>query len=84
MRLQASRVNSLVQGGYALASESGTHGTQTSLLFQQHLCIHKQLLHLAEDEVVYAHCRIHQHWRQEYVQEQVCRFDSKPDGNAVA
>lgn len=30
---------------------------------------------LAEDEIVYSHCCIHKHGRQEDVQEEICRLN---------
>lgn len=40
--------------------------------------------YLAEDEVVNTHCCIHEHRRQEDVQEEIGRLNPQPDCNAIA
>ena len=39
---------------------------------------------LAKDEVVYAHCGVHQHWWQKDVEEQVCRLNAQPNCDTVS
>ncbi|MCJ1423628.1 hypothetical protein MMC29_001512 [Sticta canariensis] len=72
--------------GQAAGLQAG-HGMRDSLTALQCLRAQGRLSrwqHLGEEEEVDAHSGVQEHGGQEGVQQQVCRPDAQPDGQAVA